>query len=396
MKTNKKDIISILLGNTLLALAVILFIVPGHLLSGGTTGISLFLNHYFHLPISIFTFIFNFIVFIIGALILGKKFALQTLISTFYYPFILGVFEFSFQGFYLTDDILINTLFAGVLVGVAIAIVIKAGASTGGMDIPPLILNKLFKIPVSISMYVFDSLIVLAQFGFSDVRQCLYGIVLIFIYTMVIDKILVMGAQKIEVKIISSKYEEIRKAILTNVDRGVTMLHGQTGYLLENTEVLINVISTRELVQVERLVKSIDEDAFMIISNVHEVQGRGFNLEKEYIEKYGDQDVILAGSLFVYMPQESTYLFSGSYTEFNKFYAPAVLQEYMMLETIKRGIPKYNFLGIQGIFDGSDGVLRFKQNFNGYIVRKMGTFRYYPRPLKYKLISLIKKLLGRS
>ena len=280
MKTNKKDILSILLGNTLLALAVILFIVPGHLLSGGTTGISLFLNHYFHLPISLFTFIFNFIVFIIGALILGKKFALQTLISTFYYPFILGVFELSFQGFYLTDDILIN-----VSVGVAIAIVIKAGASTGGMDIPPLILNKLFKIPVSVSMYVFDTLIVLAQFGFSDVRQCLYGIVLIFIYTMVIDKILVMGAQKIEVKIISSKYEEIRKAILTNVDRGVTMLHGQTGYLLENTEVLINVISTRELVQVERLVKSIDEDAFMIISNVHEVQGRGFNLEKEYIEK---------------------------------------------------------------------------------------------------------------
>lgn len=117
---------------------------------------------------------------------------------------------------------------------------------------------------------------------------------------------------------------------------------------------------------------------------------------KEYIEKYGDQDVILAGSLFVYMPQESTYLFSGSYTEFNKFYAPAVLQEYMMLETIKRGIPRYNFLGIQGIFDGSDGVLRFKQNFNGYIVRKMGTFRYYPSPLKYKLISLVKKLLGRS
>ena len=117
---------------------------------------------------------------------------------------------------------------------------------------------------------------------------------------------------------------------------------------------------------------------------------------KEYIEKYGNQDVILAGSLFVYMPQESTYLFSGSYTEFNKFYAPAVLQEYMMLETIKRGIPRYNFLGIQGIFDGSDGVLRFKQNFNGYIVRKMGTFRYYPRPLKHKLISLIKLLLGRS
>lgn len=113
------------------------------------------------------------------------------------------------------------------------------------------------------------------------------------------------------------------------------------------------------------------------------------------IAKYGEQKVVLAGSLFIYMPQESTYLFSGSYTEFNKFYAPALLQEYVMLESIKRGIPVYNFLGIQGIFDGSDGVLRFKQNFNGYIVRKAGTFRYYPSPLKYRIISLIKRILGR-
>lgn len=113
------------------------------------------------------------------------------------------------------------------------------------------------------------------------------------------------------------------------------------------------------------------------------------------IAKYGEQKVVLAGSLFIYMPQESTYLFSGSYTEFNKFYAPALLQEYVMLESIKRGIPVYNFLGIQGIFDGSDGVLRFKQNFNGYIVRKAGTFRYYPFPLKYRIICLIKRMLGR-
>ena len=116
---------------------------------------------------------------------------------------------------------------------------------------------------------------------------------------------------------------------------------------------------------------------------------------RDLIEKYGEEDIVLAGSLFVYMPQETTYLFSGSYTEFNKFYAPALLQKYIMLESIKRGIPKYNFLGIQGIFDGSDGVLRFKQNFNGYIVRKAGTFRYHPSPLKYKAIQLLKKIVGR-
>ncbi|MDU1527975.1 MAG: peptidoglycan bridge formation glycyltransferase FemA/FemB family protein, partial [Gemella haemolysans] len=114
-----------------------------------------------------------------------------------------------------------------------------------------------------------------------------------------------------------------------------------------------------------------------------------------FISKYGKEEVVLSGSLFIYSGQESTYLFSGSYTEFNKFYSPTLLQEYVMLESIKRGIPLYNFLGIQGIFDGTDGVLRFKQNFNGYVVRKMGTFRYYPNPLKFKLIKLVKRILRR-
>ena len=119
------------------------------------------------------------------------------------------------------------------------------------------------------------------------------------------------------------------------------------------------------------------------------------NEAKELIEKHGSEDVVLAGSLFIYTPQEAVYLFSGSYTEFNKFYAPVALQEHVMTEALNRGIHFYTFLGIQGIFDGSDGVLRFKQNFNGYVVRKMGTFRYYPRPMLYKAITLLKKILGR-
>ena len=116
---------------------------------------------------------------------------------------------------------------------------------------------------------------------------------------------------------------------------------------------------------------------------------------KELIQKHGSEDVVLAGSLFVYTPQEAVYLFSGSYTEFNKFYASVALQEHVMTEALKRGINFYTFLGIQGIFDGSDGVLRFKQNFNGYIVRKMGTFRYYPRPMLHKIIAIAKKILRR-
>ena len=106
-------------------------------------------------------------------------------------------------------------------------------------------------------------------------------------------------------------------------------------------------------------------------------------------------NVALACALIIYTNTEATYLFGGSYAEYQKFSAPFLLQYHAMKQTMQRNIHQYNFLGIQGIFDGSDGVLRFKQNFNGYIVRKAGTFRYYPSPIKYKAIQLLKKILGR-
>lgn len=108
------------------------------------------------------------------------------------------------------------------------------------------------------------------------------------------------------------------------------------------------------------------------------------------------ETVPLACALIIYNPSEVTYLFGGSYTKYQKFSAAFLIQYHAMKRALEKGITLYNFLGIQGIFDGSDGVLRFKQNFNGYIVRKMGTFRYYPNPLKFKVLSLIKRILGRS
>ena len=120
------------------------------------------------------------------------------------------------------------------------------------------------------------------------------------------------------------------------------------------------------------------------------------NIVRETLAGKGSETVPLACALIIYTPSEVTYLFGGSYTKYQKFSAAFLIQYHAMKRALEKGITLYNFLGIQVIFDGSDGVLRFKQNFNGYIVRKMGTFRYYPSPLKYKMISLIKKLLGRS
>ena len=106
-------------------------------------------------------------------------------------------------------------------------------------------------------------------------------------------------------------------------------------------------------------------------------------------------NIALACALIIYTNTEVAYLFGGSFTEYQKFSAPFLLQYHAMKQALERKIGKYNFLVIQGIFDGSDGVLRFKQNFNGYIVRKAGTFRYYPNPIKFKCLQFLKKTIGR-
>ena len=107
------------------------------------------------------------------------------------------------------------------------------------------------------------------------------------IYTTVLDKVLVMGNTKTEVKIISKQVEEVRQAILAQVDRGVTMLYGEGGYKQEQKQIVLSIVSNRELPQVEKLIRQIDPEAFMIISRVTEVRGRGFSLSKHYGEEEG-------------------------------------------------------------------------------------------------------------
>ena len=109
---------------------------------------------------------------------------------------------------------------------------IRAGASTGGMDIPPLVLNRYFKIPVSKSIYVFDMLILLLQAFDSTGEQLLYGILLVIVYSVVLDKCLMLGTAKMQIKVVSEKIDEIRKAVLTDIDRGVTTnVKSETGYM---------------------------------------------------------------------------------------------------------------------------------------------------------------------
>ena len=276
MNAKLKDLFWVLVGNSINAFAVAFFILPNDLAMGGGTGISLIVNHFFDIPISAFVLIFNIIMFLIGAAFLGKKFAVTTAISTFYYPFILAVFQKIIGSYSVTDDIFLNTFFAGLLMGLSLGIVVRAGASTGGMDIPPLVVNKYFGVPVSAAMYVFGLIILAVQFTFKDAEKILYGIVLIMINSLVLDKMIVLGKQRVELQIISEKSEEIKRAIIEKVGRGVTMIYGETGYMGEKCDIVLTVVSNRQLLKTERIVKSIDPGSFVIINSVKEVAGKGF------------------------------------------------------------------------------------------------------------------------
>ncbi len=276
-------VLVIIAGNLLYTAGVVFFILPSGLITGGTTGIALIANHFGNIPVSVFVGIFNVIMFVLGMLVLGKTFALSTLVSTLAYPSMLGMLERADGGFVLTDDKLLCALFGGLCIGASLALIIRLGASTGGMDIPPLILNKKLGIPVSISMYVFDFAILAGQMMFSERQASLYGIVLVMVYTITLDKLLTLGAGRTKVEIVSREPEALRKSILNKMDRGVTMLHARTGYLGIETDILYCIISPRELHQMEKIIRDEDPEAFIVLSKASSVYGRGFSREKNYI-----------------------------------------------------------------------------------------------------------------
>lgn len=291
MKTHNKyaslilSVLTVILGNGIYALAIKLFLLPGGIITGGTTGIALTVTYFFDINMSAFILAFNIFMLFVGLIFLGKQFAVTTILSSILYPFFLEFYGIIFGNLVITTDPILCTLFSGLGIGLGLGMVIRSGASTGGMDIPPLILNKYFKVPVSMGLYLFDSIILLAQLLYNPFEKILYGILLMMVYSTVIDKVLLLGTSKIEVKIVSDKSREIADTILEQVDRGCTLLYGEGGYLHQHTHVVLSVVSNRELPKLERLIRKIDPESFIVVSRVTEVYGRGFSLSRDYHRK---------------------------------------------------------------------------------------------------------------
>lgn len=276
-----EQLMKILLGNLLLAFSVNMFILPFSFIACGSTGFALIIHHFFQVPFTTVVYMINLLMFIIGFLALGKHFAFTTLLSTMVYPLFLELTSGVTNWFVLTNDPLVAAVCAGIVSGFALGLVIQSGASTGGLDIPPLIIEKMLGIPVGISMAIMDITIMLVQITFSSTQGILCGVIFVLLVSFVMNRILLMGKSQFQVMVMTKYYEKMRDAFLVDLNRGVTLFEVETGYLHNEQKTLVSIVSQKDLVNVKEKVYEVDNQAFMIISKVQEVRGEGFKSWKK-------------------------------------------------------------------------------------------------------------------
>lgn len=266
----------ILIGNALLALGVTLFVAPNELTMAGATGLGLLFFRMFGIPVSLFVLIFNAAMLVLSYFLLGRKFFFSTLLSSFIYPALLSLFE-RILTFRVTEDTLTAVIMAGALVGSGIGLVVRAGASTGGTDIPEIILHKYAGIPLPTAILIIDATILLFMLVDYTPEQVLHGVMLVGIQAYALDKTLLFGMQKMQIKAITRYPNEVAEALMRTSGHGVTFLHSRTGYEKSEGDTVLSVISARQLSQAKAAITRVDPAAFIIINSVSEVHGKGFS-----------------------------------------------------------------------------------------------------------------------
>ena len=278
------DFLVILTGNACIAFAVAFFVIPNKLLVGGTAGIAVALNALFGLQEEMVIHILVYTLFVAGAIVLERDFIIKTITSTIVYPILLTIASDLYARIpieYITMDTLTSIICVGILVGFGIGIVYKRNASTGGMDIIPLIVNKYTGIPLHILLMAVDCFTVLLGVLAYGLQAAVYGVISVAISSFIIDKTILLGAKQTkQVQIISQQSDEILEKILEDLDRGCTIVESRGGYTNQKRDMLMVVVPIDEYQKLINTVHRMDSSAFVIVSDIKEIRGRGFTLSR--------------------------------------------------------------------------------------------------------------------
>lgn len=271
----------LVVGNVLLAFLVAAFVIPHDIIMGGTTGIGIVLQGFFPtLDVATLVLVMNVALLLFGRVVLGRKFFVTTVVSSVLYPVALGVIQRIPGIDSLTDNSVLAAIFAGCLMGVALGLVMRVGSSTGGMDVVSLVLHHWFHLPIAMLVNLTDAVVMGGQALFNEPEPMLLGILVIVLEAITLDKTMIAGKAQIQLLVISQQYEQIREALLTQLNAGVTMVHMESGRLRREGMGVLCVIPQRKLYDATELVSHIDPAAFMTVARINEVRGPGFTSER--------------------------------------------------------------------------------------------------------------------
>ena len=280
MVKNLKSYLFVIIGSCLTASAFGLIVLPNQFAAGGVTGFSVLLQNIIPLPVSILVLIINLSLFLLGWIFVGKDFVFKTLLTSIIFPFMLEITQQIDIFYELAADSLVSSILAGAILGLGCGLILLGNGSGGGFDILGVILNKKLGFSVSIVMYVCDFIIIITQTVTNGMLKTVYGVIVILVSTMIIDKVLVRGKSAGRIFIFSEKQEEIRIALLDQLDVGMSYINGENGYRRKETKIIMTVVHLDMVEKVKRSVYSIDPTAFVLVDTVHYVSGRGYTMDR--------------------------------------------------------------------------------------------------------------------
>ena len=270
----------ILVGTALSAFSMGVFVLPYGMLVPGVTGLGRLAEIWFSADVSLVVGACNILLLLLSLVLLGWRFAATIVLGSICFPLFLGVFQSIDALQALVEDPLYAALCAGAIEGVGLGLIIRAGGSSGGSDVVPIILNRKFHLPIAPVLYGIDLFIIALQLPYAKLEALVLSAIYATLYTVVMNRTILLGRGNVQFEIFSEHYEAITRRIL-ELDRGATLLHGRSGLLRRECEMVLAVVPIRCMNEVKRAVISIDPSAFITVSSVRDVSGRGFTLSDD-------------------------------------------------------------------------------------------------------------------
>ena len=277
IKKSLRNLIFVLVGSAVMGLGYSLFLIPFHLVPGGVSGISIIINYLLRLPVGLMIIILNIPVFLMSYKFLGKKYLVTTLLGMITSSLLIDFFNEILKLPRGTDNPLLAAIYGGLFLGLGLGLVFRGEASTGGSDVIGLIINKYTSLTVGLGIMITDFLIISASgLVFKNLEAPLYGYIVLFISSRVIDLVLEGWSFSKLVIITSAQTEKIADFIINQLDRSGSALKSRSLYLNREGEIIITVIHRKQLAELKSFIKKTDPQAFVIINDTYEVLGKGF------------------------------------------------------------------------------------------------------------------------